>query len=125
MPWAFIQAMRRFTSAMTSGPMPSPASRRRLWVGMGRSLVARPARIAIEQRWVSQAACLEDDGGNWESWRLSGRRGPRRSLNLIFRLGNGRIEIDGPIAFSVSPLDLLGEFDPCGRQVQCQGPVLG
>ena len=32
MPCAFIQAMSFFTSAMTSGPMPSPGRRRRLWV---------------------------------------------------------------------------------------------
>jgi hypothetical protein len=31
--------MSRFTSAMTSGPMPSPASRRSLWVDMGHRLV--------------------------------------------------------------------------------------
>src|SRR5262249_1625433 len=34
MPWAFIQAMSFFTSAITSGPMPSPASRRSLWVAI-------------------------------------------------------------------------------------------
>ena len=60
-----------------------------------------------------------------EGWNLSRRGGPRRSLNLIFRLRVGRIVIAGPIACSLSPLDLLGKFDPCARQVQCQGLVLG
>src|SRR5436190_17343247 len=57
MPCAFIQAMSFFTSAMTSGPMPSPASRRRWWVGMvgprdlarhGRARPGHP-RLALHQ----------------------------------------------------------------------------
>src|SRR5262249_35638354 len=110
MPWAFIQPMRRLTSAMTSGPIPSPASRRRLWVGMERSLVDRPARIAIGQCWVSQAACLGGDNG----YRSGGRR---LSLDLVLRLilwlcrrGRwGRYRWNGRIACGVSALDLLGE----------------
>ena len=34
MPWPFIQAISFFTSAMTSGPMPSPGSSRSLWVAI-------------------------------------------------------------------------------------------
>src|ERR1700748_2944623 len=38
MPWALSQSIRRFTSAITSGPMPSPGRSRSLWVAMGVSL---------------------------------------------------------------------------------------
>src|SRR5258705_1510543 len=126
MPWAFIQAMRRFTSAMTSGPIPSPASRRRLWVGMVRSLVGNQRELlssnaGFRKLHASRTTVGETGAANW---RLGGRRGPRRSLDLVFRLGVGRIAIDGPIARGLSPLDLFGEFNPCRRQVQCQGLVV-
>src|SRR5712691_11375907 len=130
MPWAFIQAMRRLTSAMTSGPMPSPASRSRWWAGMKRSLVARPARIAIGQRWVSQAACLEDDNGyrtTRTGW-FEAEGGIRRSFNLIFRLWvgrRGRCRWNGLIAFGLLSLGFLGKFQPRRRQVQRNGLVLG
>ena len=42
--WPFIQAMSFFTSAITSGPMPSPASRRSLWVAIERLVTQHSLR---------------------------------------------------------------------------------
>jgi len=89
---------------------------------MKRSLVAGPARIAIGQRWVSQAACLEDDNGyptTKKGW-FEAEGGIRRSLNLIFRLWvgrRGRNRRNGLIACGLSSLALLGKFQPRRRQV--------
>src|SRR5262249_17638322 len=47
-PRAFIQAISFVTSAMTSGPMPSPGRRRSLWVGMAKT--SRDGEPAICRR---------------------------------------------------------------------------
>jgi hypothetical protein len=46
MPHAFIQVMSFFTSAITSGPMPSPARRRSLYVAIWCLVAGADAGIA-------------------------------------------------------------------------------
>src|ERR1700729_2054213 len=48
MPLAFSQSIRRFTSAITSGPMPSPGRSRSLWAAMivSSSNIVMPALVA-------------------------------------------------------------------------------
>src|SRR5712675_1813625 len=71
MPWEFIQAMSFFTSAMTSGPMPSPGSSRSLWVAIIVSSRGT-ARIAKAQR------------GDWQA---HGRRGQISAMTAAIILG--------------------------------------
>src|SRR5262249_25904063 len=58
MPCAFMKAMSFFTSAITSGPMPSPGRRRSLCVAMvpRRKAETRSERIAKARRKAWQAA---------------------------------------------------------------------
>src|SRR6516165_574779 len=65
MPCWFIQAISRFTSAMTSGPMPSPARKSSLWVGMrgylGRWRTSRSATGGT-RTWQLLRPCPDSQG---------------------------------------------------------------
>src|SRR5262249_23269406 len=113
MPCAFMKAISRLTSAMTSGPMPSPASRSNLWVGMGPSLDLKPRGLLMGCTSVGKACARGGNQGRYRCVDVLRLRRAEASANpmseqrpKVVSIGAGFGGIEAAMALARAPLDV-------------------